>query len=108
MRRSFSTARTRFPAGAAQLVLVPAATDAGPRIFLLDPRAPGVRIEKRLGSGRRPIFDLVLAGAHANEILGGESFDASELLRWLDDVALVALAATQIARSARSRSPPPT
>ena len=83
-------------------MLVPAATDAGPRVFLVDPRAPGVRIEKRLGSGRRPIFDLVLAGAHAGEILGGEDFDASELLRWLDDVALVALAATQIGVSERA------
>lgn len=89
-------------AGAAQLVLVPAATDAGPRIFLIDPRAPGVRIEKRLGSGRRPIFDLELSGARADDVLGGESFDASELLHWLDDVALVALAATQIGVSERA------
>ncbi len=88
--------------GAAQLVLVPAATDAGPRIFLIDPHASGVRIEKRLGSGRRPIFDLALASAHADDVLGGEGFDASDLLRWLDDVALVALAATQIGVSERA------
>ena len=89
-------------AGAAQLVLVPAATDAGPRVFLIDPRAPGVEIERRLASGRRPSFDLHLAGAHAQDVLGGENADATELLRWLSDVALVAVAATQIGVSERA------
>jgi alkylation response protein AidB-like acyl-CoA dehydrogenase len=86
----------------AQLVLVPAATDSGPRIFLLDPRAPGVRILKRLASGRRPAFDLCFSSAAAQDVLGGEGFDAGELLRWLDDVALVAIAATQIGVSERA------
>jgi len=89
-------------ADAAQLLLVPAATDAGPRVFLLDPRAPGVRIEKRLGSGRRPSFNLSLSAAAAQDVLGGEGFDSGELLRWLDDVALVAIAATQIGVSERA------
>jgi alkylation response protein AidB-like acyl-CoA dehydrogenase len=87
---------------AAQLALVPAATDAGPRVFLLDPRAPGVRILRRLASGRRPIFDLELAGAQATDVLGGDDFDAAGLLRWLGDVALVAVAATQIGVSERA------
>jgi alkylation response protein AidB-like acyl-CoA dehydrogenase len=89
-------------ADAAQLVLVPAATDAGPRVFLVDPHAPGVRIERRLGSGRRPSFNLSLASAAAQDVLGGEGFDAGELLRWLDDVALVAIAALQVGVSERA------
>jgi alkylation response protein AidB-like acyl-CoA dehydrogenase len=89
-------------AGAAQLVLVPAATDAGPRIFLVDPLAAGVKVEKRLGSGRRPSFDLRFSAATAQDVLGGPDFDAAELLRWLDDVALVALAATQVGVSERA------
>ena len=89
-------------AGAAQLVLVPAASDAGPRIFLVDPRAPGVRVERRLISGRRPTFELFLADAPAQDVLGDEDADASELLRWLHDVALVALAATQLGVSERA------
>ena len=89
-------------AGAAQLLLVPASSEEGPRVFLLDPRAPGVRIEKRLTSGRRPDFTLRLAAAPALEVLGGEDADAAGLLRWLDDVALVAVAATQVGVSERA------
>ena len=89
-------------AGAAQLVLVPAMTAHGPRVFLVDPRAPGVRVEKRLLSGRRPDYSLFLTAAPAQDVLGGEDADASELLRWLHDVALVALAATQLGVSERA------
>jgi alkylation response protein AidB-like acyl-CoA dehydrogenase len=88
--------------GIAQRVLVPATTDAGPRVFLLDPAAPGVSVRRKLASGRRPIYELGLAGAEASEVLGGEGFDAAELLRWLSDVSLVALAATQIGVSERA------
>ncbi len=89
-------------AGVAQLVLVPATTDAGPRIFLVDPRGAGVRVEKRLISGRRPYFNLTFTAAPAQDVLGGEDFDAGELLRWLHDVALVAVAATQLGVSERA------
>ena len=89
-------------ADVASLVLVPAATDAGPRVFLVDPRGAGVRVEKRLLSGRRPDFLLTLHDAPADDLLGGEGADASELLRWLHDVALVAIAATQVGVSERA------
>ncbi len=89
-------------AGAAALVLVPAMTDAGPRVFLIEPRAPGVRLEKRLISGRRPDFGLSLTDTPAHDVLGGDDADASELLRWLHDVALVAIAATQMGVSERA------
>lgn len=87
-------------ADVASLVLVAATTDAGPRLFLVDPRGAGVRVEKRLLSGRRPEFALALESAPAQEILGDA--DASELLRWLHDVALVAIAATQVGVSERA------
>jgi alkylation response protein AidB-like acyl-CoA dehydrogenase len=89
-------------AGVAQALLVPAATDAGPRVFLVDPRAPGATLERRLLSGRRPLYGLKLAGAPVLELLGEESADASELLRWLHDVSLVAIAATQTGVSERA------
>src|SRR5262245_11715366 len=88
--------------GIAQRVLVPAMSEAGPRIYLVDPRAPGVRVERKLASGRRPIYELGLAGAPADDVLGGEAFDADELLRWLHDVNLIAVAATQIGVSERA------
>jgi alkylation response protein AidB-like acyl-CoA dehydrogenase len=89
-------------AASAQRVLVPASTPAGPRVFLVDPRAPGVSLTRQLGSGRRPRFDLELADAPADDVLGGEAADAAPLLRWLADVALVALAATQLGVSERA------
>jgi alkylation response protein AidB-like acyl-CoA dehydrogenase len=59
-------------------------------------------IERRLTSGRRPLFSLTLSDAPALDVLGGEAFDATELLRWLRDVALVAVAATQLGVSERA------
>jgi alkylation response protein AidB-like acyl-CoA dehydrogenase len=88
--------------GIAQRVLVPAASDAGSRIYLLDPQAPGVAIRRKLVSGRRPIYELGLSGAPADDVLGGEDFEAGALLRWLHDVNLVAVAATQIGVSERA------
>jgi alkylation response protein AidB-like acyl-CoA dehydrogenase len=88
--------------GIAQRVLVPAMSQAGPRLYLVDPRAPGVAVQRKLASGRRPIYQLGLAGAPADDVLGGEGYDADELLRWLHDVNLVAIAATQIGVSERA------
>jgi alkylation response protein AidB-like acyl-CoA dehydrogenase len=89
-------------AGIASLLLVPASTDAGPRVFLVDPRAKGIALERQLTSGRRPLFSLALAEAEAEDVLGGEGFDAGELLHWLRDVALVANAALQLGVSERA------
>jgi alkylation response protein AidB-like acyl-CoA dehydrogenase len=102
--RSLLEGEKRFvPAlGIAQRVLVPAMSEMGPRIYLLDPRAPGVTVQRKLASGRRPIYQLSLAGAPADDVLGGDGFDAGELLRWLHDVNLIAVAATQIGVSERA------
>jgi alkylation response protein AidB-like acyl-CoA dehydrogenase len=61
-----------------------------------------VKLEKRLISGRRPDFNLSLTDTPAHDVLGGDDADASELLRWLHDVALVAIAATQMGVSERA------
>ncbi len=44
-------------------VLVPAATDAGTTVFLVDPTADGVSVVRQVGTDLEPIGDLVLDGA---------------------------------------------
>jgi alkylation response protein AidB-like acyl-CoA dehydrogenase len=50
-------------AGVEVRVLVPAATDAGTTVFLVDPTADGVTIVRQVGTDLEPIADLVLDGA---------------------------------------------
>jgi alkylation response protein AidB-like acyl-CoA dehydrogenase len=86
---------------AAQLagcILVPART--GPDavgVFLVDPAAPGVEIERQATINREPWGRLRLSGAaiDAEEVLGRPE-DGAELIEWIVARAHVALAATQL------------
>ncbi len=59
-------------AGLAVRVLVPARTDAGTTVFVLDPVAAGVTIERGVGTDLEPLSTLVLDGAEAGagDVLG--------------------------------------
>jgi alkylation response protein AidB-like acyl-CoA dehydrogenase len=65
-------AKTCVSAGLyADLVVVSARTPDGPRLFLLDPAAPGVTLERQDTISYAPEALLLLDGARAQEVLGG-------------------------------------
>lgn len=85
-------------------VLVPAATEDGVALFLVDPEADGVtRIESRLANGEN-IASLKLDGVVAGEgdLLGGSVADGEAQLRWIYERALVAISAIQVGVSSRA------
>jgi alkylation response protein AidB-like acyl-CoA dehydrogenase len=95
--------RKRFVSAAqsAERIVVPAVTDAGLGLFLLDPNTDGVTLSGGKTSTHQPIFELTMSGARVDEadLLGGEIADranATAQLAWLCDCALVAISATQI------------
>jgi alkylation response protein AidB-like acyl-CoA dehydrogenase len=83
----------------AERVLVPARGADGERLFAVDPAAAGVSLVRQRNSRHEPVFALSLAGvavpaADVLEAPGGEA--------WLEQRALVALAATQVGVSERA------
>ena len=82
----------------ARRVLVPATTDDGVGIFLVDPQAEGVSLVRQQTSRGEPLFSMRLAGARVgeSELLGGDASSGARMLRWLHDRATVAVCATQI------------
>jgi alkylation response protein AidB-like acyl-CoA dehydrogenase len=98
--------RKRFVSFAhrAERVLVPAATDAGVGIFLLDPTADGVERTRQEISTGEPLFELTLAGVRAgeDELLGDDAAGGGAAASWMRDCAIVAASATQIGVSEKS------
>jgi alkylation response protein AidB-like acyl-CoA dehydrogenase len=87
----------------AQRVLVPATTDVGVGIFLVDPRADGVALTRQVTSSGQPLFEVELSGALVDrrELLGADAQSGSETTSWIYDHAVVATCATQIGVSER-------
>ena len=82
----------------AERILVPANTDAGSAVFLVDPQAPGVTLEtSRISTGAR-IADVTLSGVRVapEDRLGGAEARGDEVLSWLVERALVGIAALQM------------
>ncbi len=95
--------RKRFVSAAqsASRIVVPAVTDTGPGLFLLDPNADGVTLSGGKTSTHEPIFELAMSGARVDDddLLGGQIAERAESaaqFAWLCDCALVAISATQI------------
>ena len=81
------------PAGElADLVLVSAMTDRGPAVFLVDPRAEGVRVEPLATTSRMPEAKLTLEGVTIEEeALLGSLDDGRRIIDWIDLRANAAL-----------------
>jgi hypothetical protein len=92
-------AKICVPAGeAAARILVPAATGAGGvGVFLVDPKAPGVTVERQLLTNWEPHAKLTLRDARvaAGDVLGNAA-DGLAIVNWLAERATAAYCATQI------------
>jgi alkylation response protein AidB-like acyl-CoA dehydrogenase len=90
--------KTSVPAAhIAERVLVPASTENGSGVFLLDPRAGGVVAEPQRGTGGEILTRLELDGAAVPEadVLVEPGTDATALV-WMIDVALAGICAMQV------------
>lgn len=72
-------------------ILVPAMTGAEARVFVLDPGADGVRLERQESTNLEPHVLLEMDGASTDEVLEG----GAGTLRWILDRAIAALCAVQ-------------
>jgi len=87
-------ARSRVPAAQlARRILVPARLEAETAVFLLEPGAEGVALERRLTSTGEPVFEVTLDGARVSDadVLRGQGIE-----EWITQHALAACAATQV------------
>jgi alkylation response protein AidB-like acyl-CoA dehydrogenase len=87
----------------ARLVLVPAATDDGAGIFLVDPRTDGATLTRQETSTREPLFDLRMSGVRVADgaLLGGDARSGGDKTRWMYERAVVATCAMQVGVSER-------
>ncbi len=83
----------------ARRILVPARSDAGERVFLVDPETSGVERTPARTSLGQPLFRLDLSGARVVEedVLEGDG-----IVDWMLDHARVGVAATQVGVSERA------
>ena len=88
----------------ASRILIPASSEAGVGVFLLDPNAPGVSLRERRISTGEPLFDLELDGAPVagGDRLGDDSKNGAEAARWLHEISIVGLCALQLGVSERA------
>jgi alkylation response protein AidB-like acyl-CoA dehydrogenase len=86
-------------AGRAERMLVPAATDAGVALFLVDPQAPGVTLARQRHSTHESLFDVALSGVRVG---ADDVFGDAAAVRWLHQAALAAVCATQVGVSERA------
>jgi len=82
-------------ARAADAILIPAWSERGAAVFLVEPSRAGVALAARVTSSGEPLFDLTLSGVRVADD-ARVPVDGAELLRWLHPRALTALAALQV------------
>jgi len=81
----------------AQRILVPAATgDGGSTVFMVDPAAEGVAVERQFGTNHEPVSTVTLDGVVVSEgdVLGAVG-QGAEIVAWITDRAVAGLCATQ-------------
>jgi alkylation response protein AidB-like acyl-CoA dehydrogenase len=83
-------------------ILVPASTPGdGVAVFLLDPREPGVVLERQMATNREPLGQLRLTGARG-ELLGDHPAPGAAAVAWLVERATVGLCAMQLGVTERA------
>jgi len=79
----------------ARAVLVPARSDEGVGVFLVDPKAVGVTLSRQESSHREPWSRMLLSGAPAIGLLGAPG-DGADIVAWIAERAALAVAAIQV------------
>jgi len=82
-------------ARAADAILIPASSERGVAVFLVETAREGVALSARFTSSGEPFFDLTLSGVRVAEA-ARLPVDGAQLVRWLHPRALTALAALQL------------
>lgn len=82
----------------AQRILVPATTQEGVGIFLVDPHAQGVTLTRQRTSTGEPLLSLTLSGTRVaqKDLLGGDARSGGTKAEWIYERTVVATCATQI------------
>jgi alkylation response protein AidB-like acyl-CoA dehydrogenase len=78
----------------ARTALVPARTADGLAVFLVDPRANGVTLDRQVATHREPQSRMTLVGVSA-ELLGAPG-QGEEIVRFMEDRVSLALSAVQV------------
>jgi alkylation response protein AidB-like acyl-CoA dehydrogenase len=88
----------------AHRVLVPAATDSGVGLFLVDPKAEGVTLTRQEITTCEPVFEMKLTNVRveAADLLGGDTRVGEVAVSRMLDCVLTALAATQLGVSEKA------
>lgn len=83
-------------AGVARRILVPASTDEGVTVFLVDPAATGVALERVETTSLEPQWAVTLDGVHvdAADVLGGVG-EGAPIVDWIVERALAGTCAMQ-------------
>jgi hypothetical protein len=82
-------------ARAAAALLIPARSERGVAVFLVETPRAGLTLGARVTSSGEPFFDLTLSGVRVADD-ARVPVDGAELLRWLQPRALTALAALEV------------
>ena len=82
-------------ARAASAVLIPASTENGVAVFVVETNADGLSLESRRVSSGEPLFDLTLQSVRVADEARLPA-DGAAILRWLEPRALTALAALHV------------
>jgi len=88
----------------AERVLVPAATEHGVGLFLLDPAADGVELTRQELTNGEPGFEMKLSRVRVSDddLLGGDEAHGAARMAWARDCALTALSAIQLGVSEKA------
>ena len=85
-------------------ILVPAATDEGAGIFLVNSQAVGVELTRQETSSGEPLFTVKLSSVHVDQgdLLGDDARSGSDKVNWIYERAVVAICAMQLGVSEKA------
>jgi alkylation response protein AidB-like acyl-CoA dehydrogenase len=88
----------------AERVVVPATTEDGVGLFLVDPKTPGASAVRQEITNGEPVFEVTFANVQvpATDLLGDDAAGGAARVAWLHDCALIALAASQLGVSSQA------
>jgi len=88
----------------AQRILVPAATEEGVGIFLVNPEAGGITVTQHQTSSGEPLCTVQLTDVRVEQgdLLGNDAASGADKVAWITDHAITATCATQVGVSEKA------